>query len=106
MLAERILAPTMLSLFSPRPPEPTEGDALIYEAIAQLEKAGTSDGRAPAQQRGLERLLGRMDGAALSQGFYAWRQAAACWPLEDELHASQKALTRAHSMLKAAVQHR
>ena len=93
-------------MFSPRseqPTEPTEGDVLIYEAIAELEKAGTAEGRRPAQQRGLERLLGRMDSTALSTVFYAWRQAAACWPLEDELHASQKALARAHSSLRAAV---
>ena len=99
----------MLSMFSPRPrDQPTAGDALIYEAIAELECAGTAEGRRPGQQRGLERLLGRMDGAALSHGFYAWRQAAACWPLEDELYSSKKALARAHSNLKAAVaaQHR
>ena len=93
----------MLSMFSPRSEQPTEGDVLIYEAIAELENVGTAEGRRPAQQRGLEHLLGRMDSTALSNVFYAWRQAAACWPLEDELHASQKALARAHNSLRAAV---
>ena len=80
------------------------GDAMIYDAISELnELAGTSAARLEPQQRGLERLLLRLDSTALHDKFNVWRRAVVSLPLQDELFSTRKALDRAHGMLRNAV---